>query len=368
MKFLLSLIFLTLSLGVLAEPSVSITVHQDDSRYSCENFKGVIQPQNRKAAELKLRINTEGFSEGVSFNVLYTNNGYQDLSLEKYVSYNTSSRVITIPYYRVSDDRHFAVNQVYVTADDDGQSASAGLNYTVSRNLVLEKAPEDINDCFTMYKSEKITGVYTNTSSQPRNVEITDRMTRSYLANSSKSSGWSFRLSPFAIIGFGKNKNYVERVARGVSLASSFNINTRISTGESLIFARQMTLFKDAYTIRRVDQCGGMYDEGTAFYHHWVVSYPVARVDFTLDNPLRNLDIGYDDQLNTCPEVIDTPVDGDDIDIFLPDTLEPDQLSANVKDPTVFNEIGKQMNDETKTKAKRKGIFKRFFRKIFKRK
>ena len=108
-----------------------------------------------------------------------------------------------------------------------------------------------------------------------------------------------------------------------------------------------------------------LHEEGTAFYHHWVVSYPVAVVDFTLENPLRDLDVGYDDQLNTCPEEND---DQDDAtDIFLPDEGTTEELRVNVEDPAVFNQMGEEMTDESQPKQKRKGKFKRFFGRMFKK-
>ncbi|MBT3980700.1 MAG: hypothetical protein HOE90_05055 [Bacteriovoracaceae bacterium] len=300
MKTLTLFLFLvTISQNVFAEIEVVIDAGVDGHDDAlCEFPNAVFNPDKKQKVKFKIL----GAEKGDSFVVTYSSNGYNDISLEKYKTFETKKDSFKVPVYPVNDDLQFAVNTVIVVKKErDGELAeTASKEFRVYKRLIFQKTKDTSLDCFQRFRTEKLTGLIHNTTSTERVINVSEQVTNSVYETKSKSTSFFLRLSLMNLVDMGPTFNSMKSVAKGTVKTVSRNLTTRIQPGETIILGKQQTLFKDHYNVYRPNLCGTHENVGTGVLNYYRTNYPAVVVDPMADNPFGSLGVGYDDTLNTC--------------------------------------------------------------------
>ncbi|MBT3981685.1 MAG: hypothetical protein HOE90_10055 [Bacteriovoracaceae bacterium] len=298
-KLTLFLFLVAITENVYAKLEIVIDSEIEGHDYAlCKYPKAIFSPKEKE----KIKFRILGADEDDTFVVTYSNNGYNDISLEKYKTFETKKDSFKISVHPVSDDLQFAVNTIIVVRKQkNGELAqTASKEFRVYKKLVFQKSKDTSLDCFQRFRTEKLTGLIHNSTSTERIVNVSEQVINSVYRSEGKSTSFFLRLSLMNLFDMGPTFNSMKSVARGTVKSVNRNLTTRIQPGETIILGKQQTLFKDYYEVYKPSLCGTLEHVGVGILNYYKTNYPAIAVDPMAENPFRSMSVGYDDTLNTC--------------------------------------------------------------------
>jgi hypothetical protein len=286
----------------------------NESRYSCENFKGT-------HAGNTIVFKAEAFGGRAPYKHLLSYQLTSDFAFEEkavgplqYEESRNGNGEFKIKLPELDPQVPFVDLTVFLVSSDSQRiHASSSVTFRVSRTVLLTRSSNKTQrekSCFERYQAYlSAPGLISNGSMNTSRLEIRQGVDQIW----SSSRGWQFGVyvSPFSWLGLGNlvalNYSHFQTRSKQVTESTYVSSSYELDPGDFLQVYVQPTRYVTAYDAAIVHPCGETRSfEGAYLFQWWAFSYHVYPIDpFSSVDEIDPTLVGVP-PLNTCPQELES--------------------------------------------------------------